>query len=115
MVDRRRPVSNALDSDWRNGLFPLLKKSAKPDSAKPDSAKPDSAKRSPKKVAAKKTRHSSGVREVEETRALLEKQLHGLYWWVFNACRIKGFIRAKALDAMTSEQNEKRTIQDGDV
>jgi hypothetical protein len=78
------------------------------------SAKPDAAKRSPKKVAAKKTRHSSGIREVEETRALLEKQLHGLYWWVFNACRIKGFIRAKASDAMTSEQNE-RAIKDSDV
>jgi hypothetical protein len=85
-------------------LFLLLKKSAKPDSEKP-----------PKKVAAKKTRHSSGIREVEETRALLEKQLHSLYWWVFNACRIKGFIRAKALDATTSEQDEKRTNQDGDV
>jgi hypothetical protein len=79
------------------------------------SAKPHSAKRSPKKVGAKKTRHRSGIREVEETRALLEKQLHSLYWWVFNACRIKGFIRAKALHAMRSEQDEKRTNQDGDV
>ena len=39
-----------------------------------------------------------GVREVEEARALLEKQLHSRYWWVFNACRIKGFIQAKGRD-----------------
>jgi hypothetical protein len=28
---------------------------------------------------------------------LLEDQLHSLYWWVFNACKMKGFIRAKEL------------------
>jgi len=40
---------------------------------------------------------SSGIRETEEARALLENQLGSLYWWVFNACKMKGFIRAKAL------------------
>ena len=41
---------------------------------------------------------NSGIRETEEARALLERQLHSLYWWVFNAFKMKGFIRAKALD-----------------
>src|SRR5947199_10389056 len=40
---------------------------------------------------------SSAIRETEEARALLENQLHSLYWWVFNACKMKGFIRAKGL------------------
>jgi len=40
---------------------------------------------------------SSAIRETEEARALLENQLGSLYWWVFNACKMKGFIRAKAL------------------
>jgi hypothetical protein len=39
----------------------------------------------------------SGIRETEEARALLEDQLNSLYWWVFNACKMKGFIRAKGL------------------
>jgi hypothetical protein len=39
----------------------------------------------------------SGIRGAEEARALLEDQLHSLYWWVFNAFKMKGFIRAKAL------------------
>jgi len=26
--------------------------------------------------------------------------LHSLYWWVFNAFKMKGFIRAKALDKL---------------
>ena len=43
---------------------------------------------------------NSGIRETEEARALLERQLHGLYWWVFNAFKMKGFIRAKALDEL---------------
>ncbi|HEV2714196.1 MAG TPA: hypothetical protein VGU64_02950 [Terriglobales bacterium] len=33
-------------------------------------------------------------------RALLEDQLNSLYWWVFNAFKMKGFIRAKALDEL---------------
>lgn len=45
----------------------------------------------------KRTDPGSGIREIEEARALLEKQLHSLYWWVFNACKMKGFIRAKGL------------------
>jgi len=47
--------------------------------------------------AAKKPDQGSGIREAEEARALLEDQLHSLYWWVFNAFKMKGFIRAKAL------------------
>src|SRR5216117_4297869 len=43
---------------------------------------------------------NSGIRETEEARALLERQLHSLYWWVFNAFKMKGFIRAKALDKL---------------
>jgi hypothetical protein len=50
--------------------------------------------------AAKTPRLGSGIREAEEARALLENQLHSLYWWVFNACKMKGFIRAKALDEL---------------
>jgi hypothetical protein len=44
----------------------------------------------------RKLHRASGIRETEEARALLEKQLHSLYWWVFNACKMKGYIRAKA-------------------
>ena len=47
--------------------------------------------------AAKTPRLGSGIREAEEARALLEDQLGSLYWWVFNAFKMKGFIRAKAL------------------
>jgi hypothetical protein len=45
----------------------------------------------------KKSDRVSGIRETEEARALLEEQLNSLYWWVFNAFKMKGFIRAKAL------------------
>ena len=45
----------------------------------------------------KRTNQSSGIRETEEARALLESRLHSLYWWVFNACKMKGFIRARGL------------------
>ncbi len=45
-------------------------------------------------------KRSSGVRETGEARALLEDQLSSLYWWVFNAFKMKGFIRAKALDEL---------------
>jgi hypothetical protein len=50
--------------------------------------------------SAKKSDQGSGIREAEEARALLEDQLHSLYWWVFNASKMKGFIRAKALDEL---------------
>jgi hypothetical protein len=46
---------------------------------------------------------ASGLRETEEARALLQDQLHNLYWWIFNAFRIKGFIRAKGLDDAATE------------
>jgi hypothetical protein len=45
----------------------------------------------------KKSDRVSGIRETKEARALLEEQLNSLYWWVFNAFKMKGFIRAKAL------------------
>ena len=45
----------------------------------------------------KRTNQSSNIRETEEARALLESQLHSLYWWVFNACKMKGFIQARGL------------------
>jgi hypothetical protein len=53
-----------------------------------------------KQLAAKKSDQGSGIREAEEARALLEDQLHSLYWWVFNAFKMKGFIGAKALDKL---------------
>ena len=40
---------------------------------------------------------NAGIRETEEARALLQDQLHSLYWWIFNACKMKGFIRAKGM------------------
>src|SRR5207247_2705769 len=49
---------------------------------------------------AKKSDGGSGIRETEEARALLADQLNSLYWWVFNAFKMKGFIRAKALDEL---------------
>jgi len=59
-----------------------------------------------KQSAAKKSDQGSGIREAEEARALLEDQLHSLYWWVFNAFKMKGFIRAKALDELHSERGD---------
>ena len=47
-----------------------------------------------------RAKRGSGIREVEEARALLEDQLSSLYWWVFNAFKMKGFIRAKAMDEL---------------
>jgi hypothetical protein len=52
------------------------------------------------RLATTKSRRGSGIRETEEARALLENQLHSLYWWVFNAFKMRGFIRAKALDQL---------------
>ena len=51
-------------------------------------------------AAARKSDRGSGIRETEEARALLADQLNSLYWWVFNAFKMKGFIRAKALDEL---------------
>src|SRR5207253_8071514 len=73
-----------------------------------------------KQSAAKKSDQGSGIREAEEARALLEDQLHSLYWWVFNAFKMKGFIRAKALDklqrsvAAGEESHAERTDFAGD-
>jgi hypothetical protein len=47
---------------------------------------------------------NAGIRETEEARALLQDQLHNLYWWVFNACKMKGFIRAKGLHQAAGRQ-----------
>ena len=60
----------------------------------------------------------SGIRETEEARALLENQLYSLYWWVFNASKMKGFIRAKALDQLQRDGangRETRTEQNNFV
>ena len=67
--------------------------------------------------AAKMPRLGSGIREAEEARALLENQLHSLYWWVFNACKMKGFIRAKALDELQrrSATGDKAHVEQGDL
>ena len=67
--------------------------------------------------AAKTPRLGSGIREAEEARALLENQLHSLYWWVFNACKMKGFIRAKALDELQrrSASGDETHVEQGDL
>src|SRR6266566_10161102 len=64
----------------------------------------------------KLTEGKSGIRETEEARALLQDQLHSLYWWVFNACKMKGFIRAKALDELqrSTAAGEKSHSERGD-
>src|SRR5947199_10338408 len=68
----------------------------------PTSAKGRVAKRArkPAQKSKKFSEKGSGIREAEEARALLEDQLHSLYWWVFNAFKMKGFIRAKALEKL---------------
>src|SRR5438132_13116134 len=100
-----------------------MKPSAKPDSSIPPSSDDsgDAVRDSRTKLSRKQTRRdgklassgkkiprpeektidrNSDIRETEEARALLERQLHSLYWWVFNAFKMKGFIRAKALDKL---------------
>lgn len=59
--------------------------------------------------AVKKSRRASRIREKGEARVLLEKQLHSLYWWVFNAAKIKGFLRAKALGELQRPGNDNST------
>jgi hypothetical protein len=59
---------------------------------------------------AKARRSGSAIRETDEARALLQDQLHSLYWWVFNACRIKGFLRAKQLDELPPEQRSNPPV-----
>lgn len=63
-----------------------------------------------KKAAVSTERGASAhIREPAEARVLLEKQLHSLYWWVFNAFRIRGFVRAKELDEMASAERPEQT------
>jgi hypothetical protein len=59
--------------------------------------------------AVKKSHRGPRIRETEEARSLLEKQLHSLYWWVFNASKIKGFVRAKALGELQRPGNDNPT------
>ncbi|HAF13647.1 MAG TPA: hypothetical protein DHU55_07655 [Blastocatellia bacterium] len=69
-----------------------------------------------RKQVRNRPKRSSGIRETEEARALLEDQLSSLYWWVFNAFKMKGFIRAKALDELQqgSTNCEEPQIEQGD-
>jgi len=84
-------------------------------------AKPPRRKRAPKQARTSKELTGSradvsGIRETEEARALLEEQLHRLYWWVFNACKMKGFIRAKGRMACNEPEvvsNESQIDQHG--
>jgi hypothetical protein len=83
----------------------------------PHSKKLASSRNVVKRAATKSRQEGSGIRETEEARALLEDQLHSLYWWVFNACKMKGFIRAKGLDELhrpTAAGDEPHTEQ-GDL
>jgi|SRR5215469_16120176 len=59
--------------------------------------------------AVKKSHRGPRIRETEEARSLLGKQLHSLYWWVFNASKIKGFVRAKALGELERPGNDNST------
>ena len=80
------------------GSFDVRQSGAIPDAP----AKRPIQKRSKKPGRDKKkfAEGKSGFRETEEARTLLEDQLYTLYWWVFNAFKMKGFIRAKALDQL---------------
>ena len=106
-----------------------MKRSAKTDFADPTTAA-NTAPEPGKRVTKRAKKHPStrrkrpgkmpdggfGIRETEETRALLEDQLHSLYWWVFNAFKMKGFIRAKALDELQqgSANGEEPRIEQRD-
>jgi hypothetical protein len=48
-----------------------------------------------------------GIRETEEAHALLEEQLGSLYWWAFNAFKMRGFIRAQGLYEAAERQLDK--------
>lgn|GEM_PF-4979099 len=94
-VDRSLALSNELDSAGRHSLFnrPAMKRT--PGARRKNSARASGARA-----------QSPGIRETEEAHALLQDQLHSLYWWVFNACRIKGFVRAKRLDQIATEEEQ---------
>jgi hypothetical protein len=69
----------------------------------PDAPRKRPIRKRSKKPSRDKKKFAEGkseIRETQEARALLEDQLHSLYWWVFNASKMKGFIRAKALDEL---------------
>jgi hypothetical protein len=69
-----------------------------------------------RKVRRGMTNAGSKIRESDEARTLLERQLHSLYWWVFNASKMKGFLRAKAIDAsqrVVEANSETQALQDG--
>jgi hypothetical protein len=73
--------------------------------------------RTSRKLTRRMADAGSGIRDTEEARALLEDQLSSLYWWVFNAFKMKGFIRAKGLDELhhpTVPGDESHTEQ-GDL
>ena len=57
---------------------------------------------------AKKKQPPVGIRQAQETRSLLEQHLHNLYWWVFNAHKIRGFIQAKRSNQRAGGDGEIR-------
>src|SRR6266702_4518399 len=97
MAMSSRAGSDEAQSDAGPGM-PAKQRSGKR-STKP-ARKNKKSSNMPGSRAAKKPDGGSGIREAEEARALLEDQLGSLYWWVFNAFKMKGFIRAKALDEL---------------
>jgi len=97
MAMSSRAASDEAQSDAGPGM-PAKRRSGKR-STKP-ARKNKKSSNMPGSRAAKKPDGGSGIRETEEARALLTDQLNSLYWWVFNAFKMKGFIRAKALDEL---------------
>src|SRR2546422_1999539 len=97
MAMSARAGSDEVQSDAGPGM-PAKRRSGKR-STKP-ARKNKKSSNMPGSRAAKKPDGGSGIRETEEARALLTDQLNSLYWWVFNAFKMKGFIRAKALDEL---------------
>jgi len=97
MARSARAGSDEVQSDAGPGM-PAKRRSGKR-STKP-ARKNKKSSNMPGSRAAKKSDGGSGIRETEEARALLTDQLNSLYWWVFNAFKMKGFIRAKALDEL---------------
>jgi hypothetical protein len=97
-----------------------MKRSAKTDSADiqgdASPGRPRKRRAGKRSIKNARTGRGSGIRESEEARALLEDELSSLYWWVFNAFKMKGFIRAKALDELegANANGEKRHIEQGD-
>src|SRR5437764_14352845 len=75
--------------------FTMLKRAATPD--KPAKRQIRKQSKKPSRDKKKIARENARIRETEEARALLQDQLHSLYWWIFNACKMKGFIRAKGM------------------